>query len=165
MGLDDGLFSGDKGGLGDDGHLWGSVSCRFTLNSCQCIFTCSDNYPACLDKTSTCPDNSSTCPDNSSACSDSTSACSDSTSNPITTCTNNIFQCASPKLAPIQTKNVQNHLLILHAFNHPLFFRCDLGAQIRINKHVNLAIHHRLDVSGLHIRAVVFYHGIWMEHI
>ena len=151
MGLDDGLFSGDEGGLGDEGHLWGSVSCRFTLNSCQCIFTCSDNYPACLDKTSTCPDNSS--------------ACSDSTSNPITTCTNNIFQCASPKLAPIQTKNVQNHPLILHAFNHPLFFRCDLGAQICVNKHVNLAIHHRLDVSGLHIRAVVFYHGIWMEHI
>ena len=186
MGLDDGLFSGDKGGLGDDGHLWGSVSCRFTLNSCQCIFTCSDNYPACLDKTSTCPDNSSACPDNSSACSDNSSACSDtlpacsdnssacpdnssacsdSTSNPITTCTNNIFQCASPKLAPIQTKNVQNHPLILHAFNHPLFFRCDLGAQICVNKHVNLAIHHRLDVSGLHIRAVVFYHGIWMEHI
>lgn len=62
-------------------------------------------------------------------------------------------------------KNVQNHPLILHAFNHPLFFRCDLGAQICVNKHVNLAIHHRLDVSGLHIRAVVFYHGIWMEHI
>lgn len=24
MGLDDGLFSGDEGGLGDEGHLWGA---------------------------------------------------------------------------------------------------------------------------------------------
>src|SRR4029077_20692584 len=44
-------------------------------------------------------------------------------------------------------------------------FVSSFAAQFRLNKHVDVAIHHGLHVAGLGAGAMVFHHLIWLKHV